>query len=170
MTGATGRRPETIDARGPRWVGGFTFVLAVAALFLSLLHSSSGSVAERAAAPEFVLFVVLGVSFALGVAFGNGAHPFAVVYRHLIRPRLSGPAPQEDARPPRFALVVGLAVSVAGAVLQLAGVPFALAAAAGILVVASALQAFAGVCLGCQVFVLLVRVGVVRLRRPLTVA
>jgi hypothetical protein len=64
--------------------------------------------------------------------------------------------------PKRFAQAIGAALSVSAAVLALgfglAGVAYGLLAA---LVVAASLEAFVGFCLGCQVFALLMRAGVI---------
>lgn len=156
-----------VDSRAPRWVGGFTFVLAVASLLLALLRPLEDTLADRVLGPEFVVLLVLWLSFGAGTFWGNGAHPFAWVYRRLVQPRLGRPVPTEDARPPRFALGVGFTLTTIGLLLHAAGVPFGLAAAAALVVVASFLQAFVGYCLGCQVYLLLVRAGLVRPRVPI---
>jgi hypothetical protein len=165
-TTATALRPPTVDSRAPRWVGGYTFVLAVTALLLALLHPVEETVGARLTSPELLVLAVLWLSFAAGTFGGNGAHPFAWVYRRAVQPRLARPVPTEDARPPRFALGVGFALTTIGLVLHAIGVPYGLAAAAGFVVVASFLQAFAGFCLGCQVYLLLVRGGLIRPRVP----
>ena len=85
----------------------------------------------------------------------------------LAQPRLSRPIPTEDARPPHFALGVGFTLTTIGLVLHLAGVPFGLAVAAALVVVASFLQAFVGYCLGCQVYLLLVRGGLIKPQAPI---
>lgn len=156
-----------IDSRAPRWIGGFTFLLAVTALLLALLRPVEGTAAARLRSPELVVLAVLWLSFGAGTFLGNAAHPFAWVYRRFVQPRLAGPTPTEDARPPRFALGVGFALSTVGVVLHAVGVPYGLAVAAALVVVASFLQAFAGYCLGCQVYLLLVRGGLVRPTAPI---
>ena len=156
-----------IDSRAPRWVGGYTFVLALASLLLALLRPIEDTVRGRVLSPEFLLMFVLWLSFGAGTLWGNGAHPFAWVYRRLVQRRLSRPIPTEDARPPRFALGVGFSLTTIGLVLHAAGVPYGLAVAAALVVVASFLQAFVGYCLGCQVYLLLVRGGVIRPRVPI---
>jgi hypothetical protein len=157
-----------VDSRAPRWVGGFTFVLAVASLLLALLRPLEGTLADRVLSPQLLLMLVLWLCFGAGTFGGNAAHPFAWVYRRLVQPRLTRPVPTEDARPPRFALGVGFTLTTIGLLLHLAGVPYGLAAAAALVVVASFLQAFVGYCLGCQVYLLLVRGGLIRPQIPLT--
>lgn len=154
-------RLRPVDVRAPRFVGGYTFVIAVIVLFLALLRPLEENVFARTVSPEFLLLVVLWASFGAGTFFGNGAHPFAVVFRTVIRPRL-GPADVEDPRPPRFALLIGFVLSTVGLLLHAGGVPFGLAVAAAFIVIASFLQAFVGFCLGCQVYLALIRAGLIR--------
>lgn len=166
MSTATKTAPKPIDSRGPRYVGGFTFFIAVAILILGLVRPIEPTVLERAISPEFILTAILWLSFGAGTFFGNGAHPFAAFFRAVILPRLK-PGEKEDPRPPRFALLIGFSLTTVALVLHLAGVPYGLVVAIGLVVVASFLQAFVGLCLGCQVYLLLVRAGVIRPSTPL---
>jgi len=159
--------PRRIDTRAPRWVGGVTFVLAVATLLTALLVPIEDTLAGRILSPEWILLLVLWLLFAIGTIGGNQAHPVSILFRRLIKPRLRRPAELEDARPPRFALGVGLALTTIGLVLHAAGVPGGLAVASALVVIASFLQAFVGYCLGCQVYLLLVRSRLIRPKTPL---
>ena len=87
--------------------------------------------------------------------------PWSSGYRTYVQPRRSPPTELEDPRPPRFAQGVGLFVSVVGLLLHLVGVPWALPIAAGIAFVAAFLNAVFGLCLGCQLYLVLQRVGIV---------
>ena len=84
-----------------------------------------------------------------------------MLFRRVVRPRLKPPAELEDPRPPRFAQGVGLLVAVIGLVLQLFGVPWALPIAAMAAFVAAFLNAAFGLCLGCQLYLLLQRLGLI---------
>lgn len=163
---ATATAPKPIDSRGPRFVGGYTFVIAVAALVLELLRGLEPTVVGRVLSPEFILVFVLWLSFGAGTFFGNNAHPFAAFFRVVIRPRLRA-GETEDPRPPRFALLIGFVLSTVGLVLDLVGVPYGLAIATAFIVIASFLQAFVGFCLGCQVYLLLARAGIIKPSTPL---
>jgi hypothetical protein len=130
-----------IDPRGPRFAAAVTSVV----LAVTLL---TGSV--------WLLAVQVAV-FAIGAGWGVAASPYGWVYRRLVRPRLGPPAELEDARPPRFAQTVGLVVTGIGLVLGLAGVPWAVEISAGLGFVAAFLNAVFGLCLGCELYLLVKR-------------
>lgn len=158
--------PKPIDSRGPRFVGGYTFVIATVALLLELIRGVEPTLVTRVASPEFILVLVLWLSFGAGTFFGNNAHPFAAFFRYMIRPRLK-PGQTEDPRPPRFAQLIGFVLASVGLVLDLVGVAYGLVIATAFIVIASFLQAFVGFCLGCQVYLLLARAGIIKPRTPL---
>ncbi|MGO1957352.1 DUF4395 domain-containing protein [Microbacterium sp.] len=124
----------------------------------------SESPAERAADAGFIAVAVVAVLFAWGVASPRTA-PWGVLYRRAISPRLAPSHGREDPRPPRFAQGVGLGVTLVGLVLHLAGVPLALPIAAAAALVAALLNAVFGLCLGCQLYLVLQRTGLVGRRR-----
>ena len=76
------------------------------------------------------------------------------------RRRLAPPAELEDPRPPRFAQGVGLLVVTIGLILHLVDVPWALPLATAMAFVAAFLNAVFGLCLGCQLYLLLQRAGI----------
>ena len=82
------------------------------------------------------------------------------MFRTIIRPRLKPPADLEDPTPPTFAQGVGFVITLTGAVLHLVGVPYALVVAAAFAFVAAFLNAVFAYCLGCQLYLLLVRAGI----------
>ncbi len=63
--------------------------------------------------------------------------------------------------PKRFAQGVGVAFSLAASVLVLVGATTAATVVLVMLLLAASFEAFAGVCLGCKVFALLMRAGVI---------
>lgn len=184
--------PRGIDPRGPRFAAGITSVLLLAAVFLGLtgLSTAYGSVgwfayqplsgesfvplgwaigqatiAERVLDPAFLLTLVIALLFLWSVLSPRTA-PWGVLYRTLVAPRLSPPKELEDPRPPRFAQGVGLFVVGIGLILHLLGVPWALTIAAAMAFVAAFLNAAFGVCLGCMLYLLLQRIGVIGRARP----
>lgn len=181
--------PAGIDPRGPRFAAWITSALLLIATVLGLtgiaatstsasfgwfayqpLASSvfpggtwnitGASIGDRAADPGFIVAAVVAALFVWGV-LSPTTSPWAVLFRTAVRPRLSPPAELEDPRPPRFAQGVGLIVVGIGLVLHLAGVPLALPIATAAAFVAAFLNAAFGFCLGCQIYLLLQRAGLV---------
>ena len=100
------------------------------------------------------LLALQALAFALGVAERS---PFAVVFARLVRPRLGPPDELEDGRPLRFAQTVGLGFTVVALVgLALPTVAVTVVATAFALAAAFLNAAF-GICLGCEVYLLLRR-------------
>lgn len=172
--------PAGIDPRGPRIVATITAVLTLLATFLGLVGESASRIVisdspstdggwglpsapldERVVDPAFLLTLVIAALFLWGV-LSPRTQPWAVLFRTVVRPRLSAPKELEDPRPPRFAQGVGLIVVVVGLVLQLLGVPLALPIATAAAFVAAFLNAAFGFCLGCELYLLLRRAGVLR--------
>ncbi len=148
-------QPETqgIDPRSPRFGAGITAVLLLVDVFLGLVGATTAA---------FVLLLAIALLFAWGAFAGIRRHPYGLLFRALIRPRLAPPTEREDPAPPTFAQGVGLVVTGLGLVLHLFGVPYVLPIAAALAFVAAFLNAVFGYCLGCQIYLLLVRAGVIR--------
>jgi hypothetical protein len=145
---------EQIDPRGPRFGASIINVFSIIIFFLALD-------ADSLATAQAILAIVW-VSFLWGTLFGNTKHPFGILYKTVVRPRLSAPKELEDSRPPRFAQFVGLVVTSLGFVLSALAVPYGVAIAAAALFAASTLQAYFGYCLGCQIYLGLRRAGIIR--------
>ncbi len=140
-----------VDPRGPRFGAGVTAVLLVVVLLLG------GSLAAT------VLLALVAASFALGAVGGVGATWQGRVFAALVRPRLAPPTELEDPRPPRFAQLVGLVITTLGVLGALLGAAWAVPLAAAFALVAAFLNAVFGLCLGCELYLLGVRL---RARRP----
>jgi hypothetical protein len=168
-----------IDPRGARFAAGITALLLLIDLFLGLTGLATAqapdgtwlitqsSIAERATDPAFLLLLLTALLFLWGVLRPRTA-PWGVLYRKAVQPRLTPPTELEDPRPPRFAQGVGLFVVGMGLVLHLAGIPLSLPIAAGAAFVAAFLNAVFGLCLGCQLYLLLQRFGLVGRQRTAT--
>lgn len=127
-----------IDPHGPRFGAAITTLVLAAVL----VTGSPWLLAAQA------------LVFALG-AFG--ASPYGLLYRTLVRPRLGPPRELEDAAPPRFAQAVGLAFAAVGLLGFAVGItPLALGATAAALL-AAFLNAVFGLCLGCEMYLLIRR-------------
>lgn len=187
--------PAGIDPRGPRFAATITAVLLLVATFLALVGISttpsgpasfgwfayqplanatytptgwaisSAPLGQRALDPGFLLTVVIALLFLWGVVSPRTA-PWSVLFRTLVRPRLAPPTELEDPRPPRFSQGVGLFVVGVGLVLHLAGVPWALPIATAAAFIAAFLNAAFAFCLGCQLYLLLQRIGLIGRTAP----
>jgi hypothetical protein len=135
--------PSTvIDARGPR----FGAVITTAVLATALATSNLWVIVAQA------------IVFAIGAFRGPQFTPYALIFKKIVKPRLKSAVITEDVRPPQFAQSVGLIfalVAIAGSISGISGlfvvaVSFALAAAF--------LNAAFNFCLGCEMYLLLLRV------------
>jgi hypothetical protein len=131
-----------VDVRGPRFAAWVTSaVLAVVLL--------TGNVA---------LLLVQALVFALGAFLGMRWHPYGVLFRVLVAPRLGPVGEREPESPLRFAQYVGLLFAVVGVVGYALGAPLLGATAAGLALAAALLNAVTGFCLGCELYLIVRRV------------
>jgi hypothetical protein len=108
-----------------------------------------------------VLLAVLAWGFVARVATGPTLSPLGTLVTRVVRPRLALAARDTPGPPKRFAQGIGATLSVGALVATALGAgPVAVALVAAILVAAS-LEAFVGFCLGCWMFRLLMRIGLI---------
>jgi hypothetical protein len=147
-------RPEPrtgIDPRSPRFGAAITAALLLVTVYLGLVGASGAAV---------VVLLVIALLFGWGALAGIRRHPYGVLFRRLVRPRLAPPTDVEAPAPPTFAQGVGFVITGAGVVLGLAGAAWAVPLFAALAFVAAFLNAVFGYCLGCQLYLLGVRAGV----------
>jgi Domain of unknown function (DUF4395) len=132
-----------IDARGPRWSALFTtFVLAIA-----LITSSVWLIAFQA------------VVFAIGALRGPQFTPYALIFKKVIKQRLKSQVALEDVRPPQFSQAVGLTFALVGIIGSATGAGGVFTVAVGFALAAAFLNAAFNFCLGCQMYLLILRVA-----------
>ena len=139
-----------IDPRGPRVGASITAVLLASVVLLGA--STAG----------LWLLTFIMLSFLLGTLRGAEGSWQGLLFKKFVRPRLGPPTEMEDRRPPRFAQGVGLFVTAVGVLLGFLGVLPAVPIAAAVAFVAAALNAVVGLCLGCEMYLLMRRAGLVR--------
>ena len=130
-----------IDARGPRFSATITAIVLATAL---VTHNVWVLLAQ-------------GLVFLIGATRGPQFTPYGLLFKNLIKPRLKKEAPTEDVRPPKFAQSVGLIfalLGIFGAVVD-RGLIFTVATAFAL--AAAFLNAAFNYCLGCEMYLLLVR-------------
>jgi hypothetical protein len=131
-----------IDPRGPR----FGALITTIVLVIVLITGSAWLLAAQA------------VVFAIGAFFGLRNAPYGAVYRWLVRPRLGPPGELEAEAPPRFAQGVGLAFAVAGVIGYATGTTALGIAATALALIAAFLNGAFGLCLGCELYLLIRRI------------
>ena len=132
---------KLIDARGPRFGAAITTVVLAVAL---VTHST------------WLVGLQL-VVFAIGAIGTPVKTPYALIYKKFVRPRLRGEVPTEDVRPPQFAQAVGLAFAVVAFVAGLIGAKSVFVVALSLCLAAAFLNAAFNYCLGCEAYLLIVR-------------
>ncbi len=144
---------ELIDPRGPRFGAAITSSLSLTAFGIAVTATDGFSTA-------YPLIVLLAVLFIWSV-FSPKTHPYGLIFKKLVRPRLVAPSELEDSRPPQFAQKVGLGFALLGLV-GFWFAPVLVAVSAGFIFFAAFLNAFFNFCLGCQMYLGLKRFGVIR--------
>jgi thiol-disulfide isomerase/thioredoxin len=142
------RDVDVIDAHAPR------FAQATLALLLLVAFATRW----------WPLVAVLAAQWAIGLVFGRRYCVPCLVYFEVVQP-LIGEGPIEDARPPRFANLLGALVMGVATVLFVAGVDVVGWALALLVASLALLAAATGVCVGCEVYRLGARLRGIRSHR-----
>lgn len=148
---ADAARP-TVDPRSPRFGAAITAVLLLIVVFLGVAGAGVAALA---------LLAAIAALFAWGAFAGVRRHPYGALFRRFIRPRLAPPAELEDAAPPTFAQLVGFIVTTIGVLIGLLGLAPAVPIAAAVAFIAAFLNAVFDYCLGCQIYLVLLRSGLI---------
>ena len=130
-----------LDARGPRFGAAITTVVFAAAL---ATHNAWFIVAQA-------------VVFAIGAFKGPQFTPYALVYKSIVKPRLKGEVPTEEVKPPQFAQRVGLLFALVALVGAVTGLDLLFTIAVAGALGAAFLIAVFNFCLGCEIYLLLLR-------------
>lgn len=130
-----------IDPRGAR----FGAAVSTVVLAIVLITGSGWLLAAQA------------LVFALGAGLGLRYAPYGMLYRWLVRPRLGPPRELEPEPPPRFAQGVGAAFAVIGVIGYATGVTALGITATAFALAAAFLNAAFGLCLGCEMYLIIQR-------------
>jgi uncharacterized protein DUF4395 len=137
--------PNPVNEKAARVVAGVVMVVALVTLATS----------------AYWLLVPLAYGFWARVLTGPTLSPLGQLATRVAAPRLGDPK-YVPGPPKRFAQGMGAAITTAAAILALTG---ASTTAADVLlvmlVIAAGLESILAVCLGCQIFALLMRTGIV---------
>lgn len=105
--------------------------------------------------------VVIAYGFVARVATGPTLSPLGQLATRVIVPRLPFAARPVPGPPKRFAQGIGASLSLLAVALTAAGQWVPAQITLGLIVVAATLESVFGFCLGCKVFALLMRVGII---------
>ena len=130
-----------IDARGPRFGAVITTVVLATALATNNLW----------------VIVAQAIVFAIGAFKGPQFTPYAFIYKSIVKPLLKGEVPTEDVRPPQFAQSVGLIFALVAIGGALSGINVIFTVAVAFALGAAFLNAAFNFCLGCEIYLLLLR-------------
>ncbi len=108
------------------------------------------------------LMVPLAYGFIVRVAAGPRLSPLALLVTKVIVPRFKLPYEPMPGPPKRFAATMGIGFTVSALILEF-GFGYTLAAyiALGMLIFAAGLEAVFGFCLGCRIFAVLMKTGII---------
>ena len=108
------------------------------------------------------LTLVLAYGFVARVLTGPKLSPLGQLVTRVITPRLGLPEKLVPGPPKRFAQGMGATFTLTAAILTYGFGQFGAAQVVlGLLVVAASLEAFVGLCLGCRIFAVGMRLGVI---------
>ncbi len=136
--------PRTINEKAARVVAGVVAITGLIALLV----------------PAHWLVIPLAYGFWARVLTGPRLSPLAALASRVIAPRL-GPPRDVSGPPKRFAQGMGAAITTAAVVAYLLGADGAVAVLLVLLVTAATLESVFAFCLGCQIFGLLMRTGLI---------
>jgi uncharacterized protein DUF4395 len=137
---------QLLDPRGIRVAAGITSLVFVLVLVFSFAW----------------LALVQAVVFAFTAASPRNG-PYGVIYQTFVAPNLPPPKELEPAAPVRFSQLMGLVFAVVAAIGYILGLPVLGAVVAGLALAAAFLNAAFGICVGCELYLVALRV----MKRPL---
>lgn len=136
---------DVVDERAPRFNQGAVALLSIVAL-------ASGA---------WWVATLMGLQLAIGLLFGRRYCLPCVFYFEVVQPRI-GEGPIEDARPPRFANILGAAFLLGATALHLLGLHTAGWVLIGMVAALATLAVVTGFCMGCTMYRLISRLRGVR--------
>lgn len=136
--------PRTINEKAARVVAGVVALTAMIALLV----------------PAHWLVVVLAYGFWARVLTGPRLSPLGRLASRVIAPRL-GPPKVVSGPPKRFAQGLGATITTAAVVALALGASGVVEALLALLLVAATLESVFALCVGCRIFALLMRTGLV---------
>ncbi len=126
---------DVIDSRGPRFNQAFVGILSAVAVLTGW----------------WWLLALLAAQLVVGLTFGRRYCLPCLAYFELVQPRV-GEGPLEDARPPRFANMVGAVFLAAATLAYLVGAGVVGGVLGSLVAVLALLASATGLCAGCEAY------------------
>ena len=140
------RFPRVVDDVTVRLIASVVLILALVALDLH----------------QWWVYVVLAVDFILRTTLGPKASLLAIGVQRFVRPVVSAPGRPTAGPPKRFAAGIGAALTSVAVILWLLGIASPVVVTIGVvMIVFPALESILGFCVGCKVFGVLMKLGVI---------
>jgi Domain of unknown function (DUF4395) len=140
------RFPNPVNEVSARLVAGGVVLLTIAAIVFQ----------------QPVLLVLLAYGFVARVLTGPTLSPLGQFVTRVLTPNLPFPAKNVPGPPKRFAQGIGASLSVTAVVLYFGfGLTTAAFVLVGLITVAATLESVFAICLGCQIFAVLMRAGII---------
>jgi hypothetical protein len=137
--------PNPVNEKAARVVAAGVFVLSIVTLATS----------------AYWIAAVLAYGFIARVLSGPTVSPLGQAATRVLAPRLGAPKPVAGP-PKRFAQAIGAVVTVAAALFALAAGDHTVAdVLLGLMILASGLESIFAICIGCRLFSLLMRAGLI---------
>ena len=136
------KTPTLIDVRGPRFSAAITVIVLAIAL----------------ATQNVWVLAFQAVVFAIGAIRGPQFTPYAFIFKRIVKPRLRGEVVTEDSRPPQFAQSVGFIFALVGLLGAAIGSVPVFSIAVGFALAAAFLNSVFNYCLGCEMYLLVLRI------------
>jgi hypothetical protein len=134
---------QQLDVRGPR------FGAVITTVVLAIAFLSQGTALATS------LLILQTITFAIGALVGPHAQPYGLIFKKVVKPRLSPAIKFEDPQPPRFAQAVGLGFAVVALLGIVIGSATVTAVAVGFALAAAFLNGAFSFCLGCEMYLLI---------------
>jgi hypothetical protein len=142
--------PNPVNEKAARVVAGGVLLLSIVTLVLGVTVDNAW----------LWLVAPIALGFWARVLTGPKLSPLGRLATQLVAPRLG--APKFVAGPPkRFAQAIGTLVTTVGVVFLAAGLPGATEILLGLMIVAAGLESIFAICIGCAIFGVLMRRGLV---------
>lgn len=142
--------PNPVNEKAARTVAGAVLALSLATLLLSVVASQAW----------LWLVAPIALGFYARVLTGPKLSLLGQLATKVIAPRLGEPV-LVAGPPKRFAQAIGAAVTTAATILLAVGQPRLTQGLLVLMVIAAGLESIAGYCIGCKLFSVLMRLGLV---------